>query len=82
MKFSDYGPGLVMLLVLGLFMYLLGREETLVSPSQHATILLNGGKPSSCVLDVGEGRTSNQIWTDMTWCMDTVRAARRTQGLP
>lgn len=48
------------------------------SPSNEA-VLIDG---EACTVNTTDDRTADQIWTDMTWCMRTIKMTRRDRGLP
>lgn len=78
MSFYDRNwPGLV---VVGLgiwLLYMWRNDPTLHSPSGHATIIDN-----YCSVEISNSRMSNQIWTDMQWCLANAKEQRKQAGLP
>lgn len=77
-------PGILM--ALSIFscgvLYRLNYEQTLYSPSGGAMIIQDLGGPDYCMVDINPSRSSNQVWTDLTWCLANAKTLRQEAGLP
>lgn len=69
----------VALLFFLFFQILHYRPEGIYNSPSNQAVLIDG---EACTVNTTDDRSAAQIWTDMTWCMENIKARRHDRGLP